>query len=174
MRHRFKNKSKNNPKNKPTKAHTSCLVPRTGQNKSKKTAKQSPTRATIATRIAAATATPATPKGEHESYHFRRLARETGAEKRENGNYAGKKNQKQNAEALGSLAEESKPREQHPKRSQKRTRTRYVRNPTRARGMDIVPHPAGATSKPGGELPGKSPQELNQSYRGDKSYVIDF
>ena len=109
-----------------------------------------------------------------ESYHFRTLARETGAEKRENGNYAGKKNQKQNAEALGSLAEESKPREQHPKRSQKRTRTRYVRNPTRARGMDIVPHPAGATSKPGGELPGKSPQELNQSYRGDKSYAIDF
>ena len=28
-----------------------------------------------------------------------------------------------------------------------------------ARGMDLVPHPAGATSKPGGDLPEKSPQE---------------
>ena len=68
--------------------------------------------------------------------------------------------QKQNAKALGSKARKSqKPREQNPKRSQKRTRTRYVRNPTRARGMDIMPHPAGATSKPGGELPEKPSQE---------------
>ena len=51
-----------------------------------------------------------------------------------------------------------RPREQNPKRSQKRTRMRYVRNSTGARGMDIVPHPAGATSKLGGKLPGKSPQ----------------
>ena len=40
-----------------------------------------------------------------------------------------------------------KPREQYLKRSQERTRTLYVRNSIRARGMDIVPHPAAATSK---------------------------
>ena len=68
--------------------------------------------------------------------------------------------EKQNAKALGSKAEEPKtPRAKSLAVAKKRTRTRYVRNPTRARGVDIVAHPLGATSKPGGELPGKFPQE---------------
>ena len=33
-----------------------------------------------------------------------------------------------------------------------------------ARAEWIVPHPVGATSKPGGELPGKSPQETYIKY----------
>ena len=91
-----------------------------------------------------------------ESYHFRRLAREKEPEKSENGKYA---NEAPGGGEGGKVKE--KTREQNPKRSQKCTRTCYVRSPTRARGMDIVPqpHPAGATSKPGGELPGKSPQK---------------
>ena len=93
-----------------------------------------------------------------KSYHFRRLARETEPEKRENGSYAKKYNQEQ-TKSQGSKAEESKNSRAKPKRLQKCTWTRYVRNPTRARGMDIVPHPAGATSKPNGELPGKSNKE---------------
>ena len=82
-----------------------------------------------------------------ESYHFRRLARETGAEKRKTGTTMQKnRNNDKLRKRWGRRRKSQKPREQNPKRSQKRTRTRYVRNPTCARGMGIVPHPAGATS----------------------------
>ena len=96
-----------------------------------------------------------------ESYRFRGLAREKGSEKGKTGTMQKNIDENNMRKRWGRRRKSQRPHEQNPKRSQRRTRTRYqyVRNPTRAREMDIVPHPAGATSKPGGELAGKFPQE---------------
>ena len=95
-----------------------------------------------------------------ERYHFPQISKGNGAREKGRREICTESRNKKNAKTLGSKAEESKTSRANPKRSgKKRTRTRNVQNPTRARGMDIVPHPAWATPKPGGELPEKSPQE---------------
>ena len=97
-----------------------------------------------------------------ESSHFHRLARERGQSKGKTGTTQKNRNNNKMRKRWGRKRWSGgvkTSRERPPKRSQKRTRTRYVRKPTRDREMDIVPHPTGATSKPGGKLPEKSPQE---------------
>ena len=86
-----------------------------------------------------------------ESYLFPQIGGGSGA--RENGKreLCRKIKTKQVRKRWARRRKSQRPREQNPKPSQKRTRTRYVRSSTRACGMDIVPHPAGAPSKPGGE-----------------------
>ena len=106
---------------------------------------------------------------EHSSEWRDRQARELSLPQIREGNEAREKgkrklrrknrNKNKKRKRWGRRRKSQRPRGQNPERSQKPTRTRYVRNPTHARVMGIVPHPAGATSKPGGELPGKSPQE---------------
>ena len=90
---------------------------------------------------------------------FRRLARGIGAREKGKRELCKKIETKQMRKRWGRRRKSERPREPNPKRSKKRARTRYVRNPARARGMDIAPHSVGAMSTPGGELPGKSPQE---------------
>ena len=103
--------------------------------------------------------------GSRAIYRFlRRLSREKGPEQRKGKAGAIYMQQNRNNNKIrkrwGRRRKKSqRSREQNPKRSQKRTRMRCVQNPTCARGLDIVPHSAGATSKPGRELPGPSPRK---------------
>ena len=99
-----------------------------------------------------------------ESYNFlRRLSREKGPEKRKGKREPCRRIEtttKKMRKRWGRRRKKSqRSREQNPKRSRKRTRTRYVQNPTGARGLDIVPHSAGATSEPGREMPGPCPRK---------------
>ena len=95
-----------------------------------------------------------------ESYHFPQINEGNWGQRKKGKRELCKKIEtKQMRKRWGRRRKSERPREPNPKRSKKRARTRYVRNPARARGMDIAPHSVGAMSTPGGELPGKSPQE---------------
>ena len=92
-----------------------------------------------------------------ESCHFRRLARGNGGRERGKRELCRKIETITKCEALGSKAEEQKNSlEQTPKRSQKCTRTRDVRNPTRARNGHRAP-PCGGDVETGGRRITKNP-----------------